>query len=280
MAPYALTCCVSNLPIEPGDKVRYFLITKDSRHPGHVPSYDPNHVWFPRTFPILATYHWEGNLHRIQNGPEHRSWLKGLKRDTFPKLQKKQPIKSYAQLEEALSRGDVWVYRVSRGEDQKYEIYGQSPTPVSRALIREDIWQELLTFKHANETIESYRRNVKRIAAQIRRISDPRDQSIFLLGLSPVRGGWGFNTAPTMFVSLSLQVQLMLTSKAGLTPAFVNTMAEFTFVSDILHDCRHQWRPSTNCGPSESFWKNHLRLNEGIARVTKAAMKPPSWERR
>lgn len=79
MGSFSFTCCISDLPIECGDKVRYLLLTENPYNEStKCYIYD---LWFPRTYPIRAEYNDYGSVENVQSGPSKKIWLDGLKYD-------------------------------------------------------------------------------------------------------------------------------------------------------------------------------------------------------
>ena len=80
MGFYDATCSISGLPIVMGDRVRAILLTQTPyvREDG-IPSY-----WFPRSFPIRATYSGYGTIKDGGPGPARDLWLECLAHDIVP----------------------------------------------------------------------------------------------------------------------------------------------------------------------------------------------------
>jgi hypothetical protein len=80
MGSFADTCCVSGLPIEAGDEVRYFLLMENPYCSGGFvcESYGR---WVPRTWPIKARYNDYGSIEDWEEGPVMESFMQGLQLD-------------------------------------------------------------------------------------------------------------------------------------------------------------------------------------------------------
>lgn len=84
MGSFSYTCCVSDLPIEYGDKVRFFTLVENPYHHGKEEAamccyvYDK---WAPRTFPLRAVYNDYGSVEKVQEGPQRDIWFEGLRTD-------------------------------------------------------------------------------------------------------------------------------------------------------------------------------------------------------
>lgn len=79
MGSFSATCCISSLPIEYGDKVRYFLLTESPYKAGWTCS--PHDQWSPRTFPLMGIYNDYGSVEKVKKGPERDLWLEVFKTD-------------------------------------------------------------------------------------------------------------------------------------------------------------------------------------------------------
>lgn len=80
MGSFADTCCISGLPIEWGDEVRYLLLTENPYFEGGFVCY-PYGRWVPRTWPIKAKYNDYGSIEDWEENAVQRSFLEGLKVD-------------------------------------------------------------------------------------------------------------------------------------------------------------------------------------------------------
>ena len=79
MGSFAFTCCVSGLPIESGDPVRYLLLTKQVPSDERALNLDGH--WVQRTFPLRGFYNDYGSVDNLQEGPAQGIWLEGLQKD-------------------------------------------------------------------------------------------------------------------------------------------------------------------------------------------------------
>lgn len=78
MGSFASTCCISQLPIEAGDDVRFFLLTKNPYGEGMISMHD---LWFPRTYPLRAQYDDYGGVENVEEGPLRDIWLEAFQND-------------------------------------------------------------------------------------------------------------------------------------------------------------------------------------------------------
>lgn len=80
MGSFASTCCISGLPIEAGDAVRYLLLTQNPSCDGGFVS-DSHGRWAPRTWPIKARYNDYGSIEKWEEGPIQELIMKGFQGD-------------------------------------------------------------------------------------------------------------------------------------------------------------------------------------------------------
>jgi len=81
MGSFAYTCCVSGLPIEAGDDVRFFLLTQSPYYTGAENTCCIHDLWFPRTFPLKAKYNDYGSVEDLQEGAARDVWFEGFQID-------------------------------------------------------------------------------------------------------------------------------------------------------------------------------------------------------
>lgn len=80
MGSFSYTCGVSGLPIRAGHAVRFTVLTENPYDDGVVCYM--HDVWFPRTFPLKATYNDYGSIEGVDpNSGGAQLWLEGLKTD-------------------------------------------------------------------------------------------------------------------------------------------------------------------------------------------------------
>lgn len=77
MGSYSYTCTVSGLPIEAGDEVRYFLLSASPYDDCHT----MNGRWFPRCFPLQASYNDYGGVENVKDEISKELWIEGFKID-------------------------------------------------------------------------------------------------------------------------------------------------------------------------------------------------------
>lgn len=80
MGSFAYTCCITNLPIEAGDDVKYILLTENPySDSGKCNVHD---TWFPRTWPISAQYNDYGSIEGFDlNSPAAWAIMAGFQKD-------------------------------------------------------------------------------------------------------------------------------------------------------------------------------------------------------
>lgn len=270
MGSYSLTCCVSGLPIESGDPVRYFLIT-ESPYADQAVVGTLTGFWFPRTFPLRARYNDYGSVEDVQDGPERDIWMEGFQIDLIKRGWDKNTCHdvpthkkmAFNELLVALQEARVLVYRevpfmMSEGRSirlppeitRKLKALGHPmmPTPkrervhgrplaVRQAMIREDVWKTLSKIGMMS-------------------LQDPGD-------VGAVRNAVPFT------VGLATHVSLMA-EKGPIDAPFVETVGEFLGLHNILAMTRYQWRPSDSGGPQFGEWPEHVKVLQALLRVAQA----------
>ena len=136
MGEFSFTCCVSGLPIEGGDKVRYFLLTQnpfqdESTHPCYVYGF-----WSPRTVPLRGEYNCYGSVEKEESGPQKDVWLELFNRDavevgtgdnSYHDVPFRKPV-TWDMLREALWEGRVCVLPEEREEEDREKMPKGVPT--------------------------------------------------------------------------------------------------------------------------------------------------------
>jgi hypothetical protein len=78
MGSFSYTCAVSGLPIEAGDRVRYYLLARNPYTDLPIYMHD---IWFPRVYPLRAVYNDYGSVEDVEDGPAQQAWLDGFQED-------------------------------------------------------------------------------------------------------------------------------------------------------------------------------------------------------
>lgn len=82
MGSFDYTCAASGLPIRGGNAVRYMLLTHSPYCLGKdAGGYQSSPRWFPRTFPIRATYNDYGDVKDMLGEAQQAAWRKGFDMD-------------------------------------------------------------------------------------------------------------------------------------------------------------------------------------------------------
>lgn len=82
MGCFDMICAVSGLPITGGEKVLYYLLTENPYEQKASACYVWDR-WFPRTFPLKATYNSYGSVENVEEGPMREVWLRALEHDLY-----------------------------------------------------------------------------------------------------------------------------------------------------------------------------------------------------
>jgi hypothetical protein len=141
MGSFAFTCCVSGLPIEYGDPVRYFLLTQNPYNQAAENCCYIHDRWVPRTFPLRAKYNDYGSVEKLQEGVQQKLWFEGfdvdlVKRGVGENTCHDVPVRKNMSLEmllTALWEGRVLVkdlqgVRVKKGDIPEPKVQAGIPT--------------------------------------------------------------------------------------------------------------------------------------------------------
>ena len=171
MGSFAWTCCVSGLPVEAGDSVRFLALTKnqwakDSGWTNYV-----HDRWRLRTVPLRGRYNDYGSVETFKKGLIEEVFFRSFDLDVIEKETGDNafhdvPVKPGMEQEawlQALWEGRIEVdpnYRARLPPEKrpawlkelkKYRKKGVSSgvvgIPIQQAFIREDVWQLLLNMK-------------------------------------------------------------------------------------------------------------------------------------
>jgi hypothetical protein len=180
----------------------------------------------------------------------------------------------------------------------------KKPLAVNHVMIREDVWQALLTLKveswgsddgtkfhtihnyysYADAFIEAVRAYEAETAKRHQAITDdyksmgkapPVDRFLLdshmrrhhmeAMWKNPIAAIYAKDAVP---FSVGLATHWDLLAKKGpLTREFVRTAAEFAFIQRILGVTRYWWRPSYSVGPQFGEWERHEELHTALAKV-------------
>lgn len=162
----------------------------------------------------------------------------------------------------------------------------KKPLRIDHAMIREDVWQALLTLtindnfntRSKNIGVDSYRRGVKdAYDAMIKdksflhyAKSDLPSISGFRAGMAGVDmlpGAWVFKDVIPFTVGLGTHIDMMF-QKGACTDDFLDSIAEFAFIQDALMYVRYYWRPSYSTGPQFGEWDRHSEIFKKFLQVS------------
>lgn len=167
------------------------------------------------------------------------------------------------------------------GALSKYDNDGKEPLAVGHAMIREDVWQSMLThnveiyddkYKSINVGIEYFRDDIKRAVKTIQDevAANPNDSyitiSYMLMDKLSFLGHIISKEIIPFTVGLASHFKLMM-DRDALSEEFINTVAEFAFMHNVLWPCRYQWRLSSSAGPQFGEYGKHRDLLSGFADI-------------
>lgn len=154
------------------------------------------------------------------------------------------------------------------------------PLMVNYAMIREDVWQTLLSEPLVDEydmeaksrkalTISDYRAGVRKFAKKANKKSFVTNYD--LAGKCP--GSWVIAKSPIPF-TVGLAEQWTLLSRKGPVPeSFMDTVAEFAFISGHLASTRYWWKPSYSIGSQDPEWKSQRVYLTRMLEIVEARIK-------
>lgn len=117
MGSFDFVCCISNLPIESGTKVRYLALTENRYSRGNKFACYVHDRWQIRTVPLQGTYNDCGSIEEVKDGLARKVFFASFEQDLLPvgvgdnsfhDVVAKNGM-SEEQWFEALSRGRVFV---------------------------------------------------------------------------------------------------------------------------------------------------------------------------
>lgn len=298
MGDYNGTCAVSNLPIQGGEAVRILLGFEYSGRCGGV-----QNRWIISTFPLKATYDGYGKAEKFEamNTPfECELWLKFARacvhldcdyydvrepteeeKEEAAKLDHKGPAYeriyyterkdvlipfgllpekhgTLDRLMEALQQSDAFIYE------------GKKQIKLGYAMIREDIWQSLLTLPreldyHLRATPADFLNDVYKTWEKYRTYDDPYFARVACFGS---HCGMFFEH---YYIDRSLSMSWNLAHELSAKPpaeAFA-AMADLAYTLDCLSALRISLRGFDAIGPQYGLWSQHAAALEAWAKIAR-----------
>lgn len=296
MGSFAFTCAISGLPIEAGDSIRVLLLTQNP-----IQDDDMYGHWFPRTLPLKGDYNNYGSVKNVPEGPAQNLWREGLQIDLIEKDSNGDVLLSknmtFHQLLAALRENRVFVLRETRFWERSREtvkdlpieaqklvddflkknipeptpVSEKNPLPVGLTMIREDVWQAILTCKIGARDGRNRMINFAEVRSRvILSYSQELSEGIY-------NTQWMFGRGVPFTIGIGDHIQLMA-EKGALTEDFMTEIAEFMFVQSVLADTRYQWRISAQGGLQFGDWNQHVALLSAMTNVAKTIAKEKAAE--
>ncbi len=283
MGSFAYTCCISGLPIEAGDKVRFMMLTRnpyyeEGRHNCYIDG-----LWFPRALPLRASYNDYGSIEGAQDPFIQQSWLDGLRMDLVELAIGKNKYHdvatskdmSFDELLEALWEGRVLVKsNVDTNGflwDKKLEQNKGVNISVAQAMIREDVWSALVNLNVS--MAKRYRAAAREWYTKKVLNSDKDEIRYAFMRVQAPLGLFSFEyiLSDTKPCTVGLGTHLyMLAKKCTFSDEIIDLLGEFACITAILSRmCRYQWSPSGGSGPQEGDWKSHVAFLGSMLGVAK-----------
>lgn len=123
MGSFASTCCVSGLPIEAGDAVRYLLLTQNPYCTGGFVC-ESHGRWIPRTWPVRAVYNDYGSIERWEKSPVQELIMKGFQADLVE-----------------VGVGDNSIHDVAVKKDMSFEGLLEAVWE-GRVMVKRNLWED------------------------------------------------------------------------------------------------------------------------------------------
>lgn len=276
MGCFASACCVSGLPVEAGDPVRWLLLVENLDATGSFIS-QPHGRWVPRTWPLRAVYNDYGSIEEWDEDLADLV-LQGLSEDVLEREQGPNPhhdvaVRRGMTFQEVLVA--VWEGCVRVREHPDMAAIRQQFGEVTRCvpgrlvqqgMIREDVWQALLGLEFRTwrgvDTLSDYREGV-RAWFEGGLVEEP-GRGVHRLGsqtLSRSTEGAGPHGL-RRHAQIGLEVGLDLES----------LVTEFSYIYDVLHTLRYVWRPSDTTGPQIGDWDLHAAYLQALSTAVSKAV--------
>lgn len=301
MGSWNATCAISQLPILPGEKVRFLMLTQHP-NPSRNEACHSTEFWQPRAIPIHAKYNDYGSIEKYDpNDYTIKMWW-----DQFQKDLIEIPIgentchdvptsknMSFDKFLTALWEGRIQVTYSSIKFDRNSKMTsGHFELPVYQAMIRDDVYKSILkimaTPKLIDETVEEIRDILKKAIADsqqdkikkiliLHNISQLFDEYYFHLPfLSPKRNliKWNspFNTAegcfsgnPSNTIQYLIENNIDLDSKETLY--ILRELLEFGAVSSFMENFRKTWHPQCGAGSQDQNWDEYKTYHTAIIKI-------------
>lgn len=273
MGSFSYTCAVSGLPIDSGDKVRYLLLTRNPLLKNSNAVCYPTSEWFPRVFPLNASYNDYGSVGHIDDTLGKQLWLDGFQEDLIEKEQGENeyhdvPTSKYMSFEALLNAVGVGRIFVKQATGT-----GSMILPVAQAMIREDVWQDLLTLRTEKSEYEislAQRNSAARLVWNTLDLEKlfARDE---LSRSNEHTRPFIIDDVPTIS-GLSGAFRFAMKRKSEMSEdeisKFLKTAAELIYIQELFVDIRYAWRPSYSCGSQVGDWKTARKWHGRLAKIS------------
>lgn len=295
MGCFSMQCAISGLPIHAGDDIRYLLLQESHNERSHCYI---SSQWTPFVFPIKAKYNDYGSIEDYKEDFQVKLWQQVLAECVVEK-----PVGENKYHDLAISKDMSFVDLLRAIWEERVEV----KTPwgdraLAQAMIREDVWQLLLSRKLENAwipgvpgstdlTVDDYRKDAvkaldfykKNYLAPLPVDLDGRAEAVFRR--------FGGLTKSDSFIYDKILGQWRACHDDGRGPGdsvaafakgkhsekqaaeFLGVVGETLFVEAVASELRYWWRPSYTCGPQRSNWKDHTWYAKGILEISKKEKK-------
>lgn len=150
----------------------------------------------------------------------------------------------------------------------------EKPLAVGQAMIREDVWQSLLKVEVQSDyewdrlQFKEYQLAALQAWALLKKTQ--KEEPMFESAIrTKAEGLVSLFVQDAIPFTVGLATAFRVVARQDLPPkqvdAFLQTAAEFLFVSRVLSLTRYQWRPSFSNGPQYGGWGLHAQVLKGFA---------------
>ncbi len=301
MGCWNATCQISQLPIFAGDKVRFLLLTHspyslveakingNEENCGEGAAKDgcySTDFWFPRTIPIKAQYNDYGSVENAKLDINAEIWFDGFKQDLIELPQGKNEYHQSAvkkdmnfdQLLKNLQDGRLRVTQTGSFCKKGREL------PVCQAMIREDVYQSILSMPletWIGETIsfdlvykdaKSFFNSTYKDSTQLPGMSKGVIKYLVREGkanfsLSGIPFTIGLEYYNEWLVDKFVDKKLAIKDRK--VQGLIKDIAEFYYVSRGFSLLRKGWGPQVGAGSQGSNLEFHHQFHSSIAGISK-----------
>lgn len=174
---------------------------------------------------------------------------------------------------------ELWIMPLPGTQKHERFRLNDPPLEVAQAMIREDVWQQVLNTPIKSSymdayTIEQYREATRKMwEDSLEKVEMFKGVDIDTMGFVGLHTfmSWVLTTPPfTVGLGTSWWTAVRAKWEGEDLSAFLDTVAEFACISDRLRVARFHWSPPGSVGPQWGEWQVHWDLLLALASVAEA----------